>query len=129
MNCHVINGADKASLELVRNSWDTGQPIEWVRVHKLPDYVYFNHSAHINSGVGCESCHGNIAQMEVVMQLEPLSMGWCLDCHRNPDRHLRPLDEVTVMGWEPPSDQLTKAAQYKKDRTINPSEDCSACHR
>ena len=113
MNCHVINGADKASLAPVRNSWATGQPIEWVRVHKLPDYAYFNHSAHINAGVGCESCHGNIAEMEVVMQMEPLSMGWCLDCHRNPDMHLRPLDEVTVMGWEPPSDQLTKAAQYK----------------
>lgn len=129
MNCHTLVGADKETLDPVRESWASGRPIEWIRVHKLAEYSYFDHSAHINAGVGCESCHGNVAQMEVVMQVEPLSMGWCLDCHRNPDRHLRPLDRVTEMGWEPPANQSEIAAHYTIERSINPSEDCSVCHR
>ena len=84
-----------------------GKPIEWVRVHKSPDYVYFNHSAHVNRGISCQSCHGQVDQMETVWQDQNLSMGWCLDCHRNPEKNLRPLEEVYNLKYD--------AAQYIKD--------------
>ena len=131
MNCHTLIKPDSEKLLPVRESWATGKPIEWERVHKVGEYAYFNHSVHVNSGVGCESCHGNIAQMDVVMQSQPLSMGWCLDCHRNPDPHLRPIEEVTTMGWHPPIDQDPEAfaKEFKAAHKINPPEDCSACHR
>lgn len=129
MNCHKLIGTENQKLLPVRESWSTGEPIEWVRIHKMPDYAYFDHAAHVNKGVGCYSCHGNVAQMEVVSQVEPHSMGWCLSCHRNPDMHLRPLDKVTDMNWTPPTDQLEYAKRVKEERNINPPEDCSACHR
>ena len=129
MNCHQLILPESKKLLPIRESWTTGKPMEWVRVHKIPDYAYFNHSAHINAGVGCASCHGNVAEMEVVKLAEPLSMGWCIDCHRNPDQHLRPISEVTNMKWTPPADQTELAHQYKIERSIQPSEDCSACHR
>ncbi|NUM80167.1 cytochrome c3 family protein [bacterium] len=129
MNCHKMVLTQSEKLLPVRESFASGMPIEWVKVHKIPDYAYFNHSAHINAGVGCESCHGNVAQMEVVEQKQPLSMGWCLDCHRNPDMHLRKPSEITKMGWTPPKDQLAFAAQVKKEKHIAPPEDCSGCHR
>jgi hypothetical protein len=80
-------------------------------------------------GVGCESCHGNIAEMEVVHLDQSLSMGWCLDCHRNPDDHLRSPEDITVMGWTPPADQAERAAAIKNRYDINPPETCSGCHR
>jgi hypothetical protein len=130
MNCHKLIGQDNDKLLAVRESYATNRPIEWVRVHMLPEYAYFNHSAHINAGVGCETCHGNVANMVVVQQKESLSMGWCLDCHRNPDPFLRPLDEVTTMNWTPPADQADFAARVKQERGIDPPvEDCSGCHR
>ncbi len=129
MNCHQLILPESKKLLPVRESWATGKPIEWVRIHKIPDYAYFNHSVHINAGVGCASCHGNIAEMEVVKLTEPLSMGWCLDCHRNPELHLRPKDQVTNMKWSPPADQADMAHKIIFERSINPSEDCSACHR
>ena len=106
-----------------------GTPIQWVRIHDLPDYAYFNHSAHINAGVGCASCHGNVAEMEVVIQKEPLSMGWCLDCHRAPEMHLRSRDQVTNMKWVPAEDQITFAKKLIEEKNINPPVDCSGCHR
>jgi hypothetical protein len=129
MNCHKLVKPDSDKLALVRQSHETGRPIEWVRVHNLPDYAYFNHSVHINAGVGCISCHGNVAEMEIVQLTEPLSMGWCLDCHRNPEPHLRPVDQVTNMYWKEPENQAALAAQQMKDRNLQPREDCSACHR
>ncbi len=129
MNCHTMVKAESDSLALVRESFISGQPMEWVRVHNLPDYVYFDHSAHINVGVGCKSCHGPIDKMERVRLAEPLNMGWCLDCHRNPDPHLRPLEEVTNMNWQPPVDQAAFAITTRQERKINPPTDCSACHR
>ena len=129
MNCHQIVKADSEKLAVVRESWATGFPIEWVRVHKVPDYAYFNHSAHINVGVGCVSCHGRVDQMEVVSLSEPLSMSWCLDCHRNPDMHLRPVSEITNMNWEPPADQLELAEKIKTEKNIEPPVDCTGCHR
>ena len=129
MNCHATVLRDSLELEPVRESMTTGTPIEWVRVHNIPDYAYFDHSIHVGAGVGCASCHGNIQEMEVVQQAMPLSMAWCLDCHDDPDMHLRPLDEVTNMEWTPPKDQQAFADRARAERDINPTSDCSACHR
>ena len=112
-----------------------GEPIEWVKVHLLPQYAYFNHAVHMRANVGCKSCHGRIDQMEEVRQVEPLSMGWCLECHRDPTPHLRPFDvSVTDMEWEP--DEASVAAARKRLEwngdeapALNPPEHCSACHR
>ena len=129
MNCHSVVGVESEELAVVRNSWESGKPIEWVRVHMLPDYVYFDHSIHITAGVGCASCHGRVDQMEKVMQVEPLSMSWCLDCHRNPNKHLRPLDEVANMEWVAPSNHDELSKRYMIERNLRPTEDCTACHR
>jgi len=130
MNCHTMIKTDSEKLQPVRDSWTNKTPIPWVKVYKAPDYVYFDHSAHINVGVGCESCHGNVAQMEVVEQAESHSMGWCLECHRDPANHLRPLDEVTTMEWAAPADQATFAARVIQEKNIKPPvENCSGCHR
>ncbi len=129
MSCHTMILPESEKLLPVRESYSSDKPIEWVRVHKLPDFVYFNHSAHVLAGVGCESCHGNIAQSEVVMQRESLSMGWCLDCHRHPAASLRPPELVTQMGWQPPANQLELAEIMIVQKHIAPPEDCSGCHR
>jgi hypothetical protein len=129
MNCHTLVKPESEKLLPVRESWVSGKAIEWIRVHDLPDYVYFNHSAHLRAGVGCASCHGNVATMEKVILVEPLSMSWCLDCHRNPENHLRPSSEITNMQWTPPENQSELAQKMIKEKKINPSEDCSICHR
>ncbi len=129
MNCHSLILPESEKLRPIRDSFTSGQPVEWIRVHNLPDYVYFNHSAHVNKGVGCFTCHGNINEMEVVTQREPLSMSWCLDCHRDPGPNLRPMSEITNMLWTPPADLEALSAQLIAELNINPSEDCSICHR
>jgi hypothetical protein len=129
MNCHKLILPESEKLLPVRESWAQGTPIEWVRVHNLPDYVYFDHSAHVTRGIGCVTCHGNVAQMDEVTQKEPLNMGWCLSCHRNPDPFLRPLREITNMKWLPPGDQKEQASLLKSQYNIKPSDDCSICHR
>ncbi|MBZ0257223.1 cytochrome c family protein [bacterium] len=129
MNCHTNIRPDSEKLLAVRESFASGMPVEWVRVHDLPDFVYFNHSAHVTRGVSCVSCHGRIDKMEVVEQKKPLSMGWCLDCHRNPEKFLRPLDKVYDLGWAPEEDQLVIGARIKELYKLNPSTDCSTCHR
>ena len=129
MNCHTLIKTDSEKMAKVFESWTNGKPIEWIKIHDLGDYAYFNHSAHINAGVGCASCHGNIAEMEVVKQVEALSMGWCLDCHRAPEMHLRSPDQITNMKWEPPENQLSLAKEIIKRKNINPPVDCSGCHR
>ena len=129
LNCHKLIKADSEKLKLVQNSWATGASLEWIRVHKAPDFVFFDHSAHVKVGVGCTSCHGRVDQMEQVMQVETLSMSWCLDCHNNPEQHLRPLDQITNLKWEPPSNQLQYAQQFIIDQNITPPTDCSGCHR
>jgi len=129
MNCHKDVLPKSEKLQPVRTSFETGMPVEWTRVHILPDYAYFNHSAHLRAGVGCASCHGSINDMVVVMQAEPLSMGWCLECHRNPDMHLRPASEITNMDWIPAADQAEFAARRIKELNISSPEDCSGCHR
>ena len=127
MTCHnqVLTGSE--NLAKVRESWRTGEAIEWVRVHNLPDYAFFSHEAHVNVGVGCESCHGRIDKMEVVAQKEPLSMSWCLDCHRNPEQSLRPVEEVTTMGYEA-EDQLQLGRQLIARHNVHPPTYCQGCH-
>jgi hypothetical protein len=115
MNCHSQVQKDNPKLEPLRQAWATGKPIPWVQIHKTPDYAYFNHSVHINRGVSCVSCHGRIDQMEVVYQEKPLSMKWCLECHRAPENALRPLDKVTDLGWTPPTNGGELAALLKAD--------------
>jgi hypothetical protein len=129
MNCHAKIRAESPKLVRVRESYATGLPVPWVKVHDLPDYAYFNHSAHVTRGVGCVECHGRIDKMEVVHQSAPLSMGWCLDCHRNPEPRLRPVEFVTKMDWQPTEDRRTLGRRLREAHNINPSQDCSTCHR
>jgi len=129
MNCHKTVNRDSELLAPIRESAATGKRMRWVRVHSLPDYTFFDHSVHLNAGVGCAACHGAVQTMEVIQQVEPLSMSWCLDCHRNPDPYLRPLDQVTNMKWKPPPDQLARAAELREQHGIAPSLDCTGCHR
>ncbi|MBN2445476.1 MAG: cytochrome C [Phycisphaerae bacterium] len=131
MNCHARIFGQSDRLSLVRQSYAGGMPIEWVRVHDLPDYAYFDHSAHVRRGVGCVSCHGRVDKMDEsgVYQAEPLSMGWCLDCHRQPAPHLRPLDAVTAMDWAPSEDPLAIGPRREAAGAVSPPDDCAACHR
>jgi hypothetical protein len=129
MNCHTLIKTDSEKLTAVRESWSSNKPIEWVRVHKLPDYVFFNHSIHLRAGIGCQSCHGTVTEMEEIMQVEPLSMGWCLTCHRSPDMHLRAVSDITSMKWIPAADQLEFARKAKQEKNIAPPVECSGCHR
>ncbi len=129
MNCHVRVKADSPLLQAVRESYSSGRPIAWVKVHNLPDYVYFNHQAHVTAGVACVSCHGRVDQMIVVKQVEPLSMAWCLDCHRNPAPKLRPANEVTNMTWRPDRDPAEIGREIMEARGIAPPVNCTGCHR
>lgn len=128
MGCHSQVRKDSPQLRELRRSWKSGEPVEWVRVHKLPDHAYFDHSVHVAAGVGCKSCHGRVDQMEVVRITEDMSMEWCLECHRDPASQLRPEGvEVTDMEWEPsaPEEQQKLASA----RGVNPPTHCSGCHR
>ena len=132
MNCHAnvyIEKAREWKIAEIKASHATGEPIAWVRVHDLPDYAYFDHSAHVSRGIGCVSCHGRVDKMEVVYQAEPLSMQWCLDCHRHPEKHLRPLERVTDMAWQPHEPQEQLGRRLREEYNIDPSTDCSTCHR
>jgi len=131
MNCHHSIKTQSEKLKPLFDSQQTGMPVEWVRVHDLPDFVYFNHSAHVTRGIGCVSCHGRIDQMDEsgVHQAEPLNMGWCLGCHRAPEQHLRPLKYITSMDWEPSEDQQVLGKRLAEEYNINPSIDCYTCHR
>ena len=136
MNCHNQVLKDDPRLALVRESAQTGRPIPWIQIHKLPDYVYFNHSVHVNRGVSCVECHGQINQMEEVAHAQPFSMTFCLDCHRNPALRLRPPDKITDLTWKW-SDDPKAAAQLQKangekfvhDWNVQSLQTCSACHR
>jgi len=131
MNCHSKVKTDSVKLLPVRESFATDKPIPWVRVHNLPDYVYFDHSAHVGAGVGCVSCHGRVDQMVKVKQDQPLSMGWCLDCHRDPAPNLRDPALVTKMDLDVKSTAVAKGTGIAQhgSRTIQPPLHCSGCHR
>jgi len=127
LGCHNVVRTDSARLAPVRASWASNDPIPWVRVHKLPDHVFFDHSVHLAAAVGCATCHDRIDQMEVVRQQEPLSMAWCLDCHRDPGPNLRPRDQITNMTWQP--DEAWAAKLDERVAALNPPTHCSGCHR
>jgi hypothetical protein len=131
MNCHSQIWADSPMLQPVRASYRTGSSLGWMRVNELPDYVNFNHSIHVNKGVGCVSCHGRIDQMPLTFQAAPLTMEWCLQCHRRPEKFLRPREQVFNMQWQPPEDQialgtrLLAAYRIKGEHSLTT---CSTCH-
>jgi hypothetical protein len=132
MNCHSQIWAQSAMLEPVRASFRDGVPLSWRRVHDLPDFVYFNHSIHVAKGVGCATCHGPVDRMPLMYQYASLNMDWCLECHRNPERFVRPREEVFNMAYEPPADQAALGARLMKEYDIQDARlltSCSTCHR
>lgn len=132
MNCHSQIFADSPYLEPVRASWRNMQPIAWVKVHDLPDFVYFNHSAHVAKGVGCSTCHGDVERMALVYQVAPLTMQWCLDCHSAPEQHLRPRAEIYNTRWQPGPNQAEEGRRLKQEYKVMDSSiltSCSTCHR
>ena len=135
MTCHSQIWTESPLLEPIRESYRTGNPIEWVRVHDLPDFVYFDHSIHVHKGIGCQTCHGQVDQMPLMWKVNALNMEWCLECHRTPEKYVRPREEVFNMAWTPMDkrghavSQALLGAQLVQDYDINPSTDCSTCHR
>ena len=155
MACHTQVQKENPKLEPLRASWKTGQPVEWVQIHRTPDYVFYNHAAHVNRGISCHSCHGQVNEMDVVRHDKPHSMAWCLDCHRQPENHLRPVDQVFNLNWSPsdvnPAEFVAKYGQPReakedfskkqkltqeeigqtlKERwNVQPPLNCQGCHR
>ena len=130
MNCHQLVKMDSPQLAAVHESWESGRRIEWIRVNKLAEYTYFDHGTHVNNGVGCSECHGRVDLMEQVQQAQPLSMAWCLECHRDvrqkqgASRFIRPRSEMTNMEWRP-----GLSAPIALPRRLDPPENCTSCHR
>jgi hypothetical protein len=132
MNCHSQIWTNASMLEPVRASYRSGQSLQWTRVNQLPDFVYFNHSIHINKGIGCSTCHGSVDQMPLIFQASPLNMQWCIDCHRDPAKNVRPKDQVFNMQWKAPANQDEigkKLVSEYNIRTVNELTSCSTCHR
>lgn len=131
MTCHSQIWTNAEMLAPVRTSLAENRPIRWNRVHNLPGYVYFDHSVHIAKGVGCSTCHGPVEQMKLMRQVVPLTMGWCLDCHRDPKQALRPKEAVFDQSWRPPADQNEQGERLLRAYNIHPDHltDCSTCHR
>lgn len=129
LNCHSQIWNTSPELALVWTSYTTDTPIPWRRVHQLPGFVYFDHAIHVGKGIGCETCHGRVDRMARVYQVAPLTMGWCLDCHREPERYLRPLDQVTAMGWRPERPQRELGRELKERYRVRSITNCTACHR
>jgi hypothetical protein len=129
MTCHSQIWAESPILEPVRTSLRTDRSIEWTRVHDLPDFVQFDHSIHVAKGVGCSTCHGQVNEMPLVWQTASLQMEWCLECHRAPERFVRPRDQVFNMDWRPSAAQLAEGRQLVRDYAIQRQTDCSVCHR
>ena len=132
MTCHSQIWSEAPMLEPVRESYRTDESIEWIRVHDVPDYVYFNHSIHVAKGVGCATCHGQVDEMPLMWKAETLQMQWCMDCHWNPAVNLRPRSEITNMDWEPPHDDAERselAAQLAEEYGVQSKVSCSVCHR
>ncbi|GMT97476.1 cytochrome c3 family protein [Corallococcus caeni] len=132
MSCHAQVWNKSPYLTEVRKAFFADQPIPWVRVHNLPDFVYFNHSIHVGKGVGCATCHGRVDQMGAIEQSAPLTMSWCLDCHRNPGPNLRPQEFITSMTWAPPTEKAEATAlaeKLSKEYDVHSRTSCSTCHR
>ena len=128
MNCHTQIWADSPALAPVRESWETGEPIAWNRVYELPDFAYFNHSAHVTTGFACETCHGRIDQMPLTWKASSLHMQWCLDCHRHPERYIRPREAVFVMGYQPAEPQSSLGPRLVQEYDVFGPTGCSNCH-
>ena len=132
MNCHSQIWNQAPILEPVRASFREDKPMRWVRVHDLPDFVYFNHSIHVKKGMGCETCHGRIDEMPLTLQENTLQMEWCINCHRNPTNYVRPRAEIYTMGYKPPVPQSVMGPQLAKEYGIpagGANTSCSTCHR
>lgn len=129
MGCHSQIWQSSVMLEPVRRSYFSGLPIPWNRVHDLPGFAYFNHAAHTNRGVGCVECHGRVDKMGLVFQVAPLTMSWCLGCHRDPGPRLRPLSKITDMSWDPGPDRERIGREIQQQLGVQPLTDCSSCHR
>ena len=132
MNCHSQLFSNTQYLEIVRASWNEDKPIKWTRVHDLPDFAYFNHSIHVNKGVGCSTCHGRIDQMPGIWNVSSLQMEWCVECHRAPEKVLRDKKDITNMEWEPAINQEVKGRELAKQYNIQSTDvltSCSTCHR
>jgi len=129
MNCHKEIWTNAELLEPIREAWRTGVPVEWERVHDLADFVYFNHSIHVAKGIGCETCHGRVDRMPLMLQHAPLTMAWCLDCHRDPAKYVRPREEVFTFGWEPPEPQSVLGPRLVEEYDVQSLTYCSVCHR
>lgn len=131
MNCHNQVLSDDPRIVALRESIESGTPVNWVRVHRLPDYVFFNHAVHVNRGVGCAECHGQVNQMDTMTHAKSLSMTMCLQCHRYPERFLRPPEEVFNLDWKPPNAKVQRELGQKLARELNirTSRYCSSCHR
>lgn len=129
MTCHSQIHNTAEMLEPVRESWRTGKSLEWVRVHDLPDFVYFNHSIHLKKGVGCETCHGPVGDMALTWKQNSLNMEWCLECHRAPEKFVRPRENVFNLHWQPQIEQETLGAQLLEKYHIKSETNCSICHR
>jgi hypothetical protein len=129
MTCHQQIWADSPMLAPVRDSFRTDNPIAWTRVHDLPDFVYFDHSIHVNKGIGCVTCHGRVDQMPLMWQEQSLQMEWCLGCHRAPERFVRPREQVFSMDWQPPAERPELGHQLVREYHIQSLTSCSVCHR
>jgi cytochrome c7-like protein len=129
MNCHSQIWAASPTLEPVRESFRKDKSIPWIRVHDLPDFAYFNHSIHVNKGVGCSTCHGQVDRMPLVWQHASLQMEWCVDCHRQPEKYVRPREEVFDMEYKSPADQIALGRNLVKEYKIQSLTHCSTCHR
>lgn len=131
MTCHSQIWTGAQMLEPVRTSYRTQQPLEWVRVHDLPDFAYFNHSIHVNKGMACQVCHGDVNRMPLTWKQSTLHMAWCLDCHRTPEKYIRPVEEMYNFDYRPPGDQIAfgKELVKKYDVRVKQLTDCSICHR
>lgn len=133
MNCHNILYSDSDMLKPVRDSWESGESLEWTRVHDLPDFVYFNHSIHVNKGIGCATCHGRVDQMPLTWKEHPLFMQWCLECHRDPAQNVRPADKIFDMAFDPASlsreEREQLVADYGIDHANHRLTNCAICHR
>ena len=129
MNCHSQIWLTSPYLEIVRSSFRDDKPLQWERVYDLPDFVYFNHSVHVKKGVGCATCHGRVDRMPLLYQQATLQMGWCLDCHRHPEKFVRPREAVTQMDYRPPANQIELGRKLVQEYQIQSLTSCSTCHR
>ncbi len=130
MACHLHVQKQSAKLAPVRAAWESGEPIRWVRIHQAPDYVYFNHAAHVNRGISCQSCHGQVNHMTVVWHHEPQSMGWCLECHRRPENFIRDVNEVYNLNYTiSTEEQRILGRKLVEEWGVQPPQNCAGCHR